>query len=271
MIMSVKLSFLWKAATIVGCLILESTLAGYASPRSVGVADSALYRGSSQNRNQRKQGKGAESPNVWIGETTIQRPPKPGRPRRIKAALLTLEYRIIKQAEDGAPVETSPNVTFITGDQVQLRIKTNQNGYLHIIQSNEGEDGQIIFPDSRVNNGESAVNKNEERIVPFNCESKRKDNCWLQFEPPAGREIFWVIFSREAVPEIISQVTRPGGMVKWPDLVRIKENATIPTSRPHLSPQQGGGAGRYIQWVTNIDKSNNEQLIKKVSLNHQER
>lgn len=255
---------------MISILILQFTLAIHASASSKGgFAPALAYKGSSQARTQPNKKKGAESPNVWTNETMIRRPRKPGR-RPLKAPLLTLEYRILKEAENGAAVETSPNAVFYTGDRLQLRIKTNQDGYLHIIQGNDGKDGEMIFPDSRINNGENSVMKNKELIVPFKCASTRKDDCWYQFGPTAGREIFTVIFSREANPEEISRIDRRDGVVKWRDIAAIKENARTPTSRPNLSPKQGGGAGRYIQWVTNLDKGNNEELIKKVMLNHKE-
>lgn len=270
--MRVRSSCSWRDATKISVLILQFALATHAGASSSGVSRSATPYGAPQARTQSKQGKGADSPNVWTNVTEIRRPPKPGRPRppRLRAALLTLEYRILKEAENGAPIETSPNAVFYTDDRLQLRIKTNQDGYLYIIQGNDGTDGQIIFPDSRINNGENSVMKNRELVVPFKCGSNRKDDCWYQFGPTAGREIFTVIFSREAVPETISAITASGGVVKWRDIAAIKENARTPTSRPHLSPQQGGGAGRYIQWVTNLDSKNNEELIKKVMLNHKE-
>jgi uncharacterized protein DUF4384 len=266
-----KSLYMWVAVAAVGSS-LQLALPSHLWAGAGGVSYSKPSTAPSQKTGQQKQGKGAESPNVWTNVTEIRRPPKPGRarPPRLRAALLTLEYRILKEAENGAPIETSPNAVFYTGDRLQLRVKTNQDGYLYIVQGNDGDDGTIIFPDSQINNGENSVNKNKELIVPFKCESKRKDDCWFEFGPPPGREIFTVIFSREAVPETITRITARGGIVKWRDIAGIHENAKPATSRPNLSPQQGGGAGRYIQWVTNIDPKNNEELIKKVMLDHKE-
>jgi hypothetical protein len=205
----------------------------------------------------------------------IERPALPGQPRGrrrvIRAPLLTLEFRVLKQSEEGTPVEINPNAIFYTGDQLQLRIKPNQDGYLHIIEHTDGHDGEIIFPETRINNGQNFVKKNQEIIVPSNCEEIRKDNCWLQVQPPTGREIFTVIFSREASPAVMDQINRMGAGIKLSEIAKIKESASKRTSRPNLPPERGGGAGRYVIWVSNADSRNNEELIAKIVLNHQER
>jgi hypothetical protein len=223
----------------------------------------------------KKQGKGATSPSIWTKETMITRPALPGQPRArrrvIRAPLLTIEFRVLKQGEDGSAVEINPGAIFYTGDQLQLRIKPNQDGYLHIIQHTEGHDGEIIFPETRINNGQNFVKKNEEIIVPSNCEEIRKDNCWLLVGPPTGREIFTVIFSREASPAVMEQINRLGASVKLAEITKIKESASNKTSRPNLPPEKGGGAGRYVIWVSNADSKNNEELVARIVLNHQER
>ncbi len=218
---------------------------------------------------------------TWDKKVEITRKPKQGRarPRRQKqqAPLLTIEYRIMKQAEDLTPRETNPDLTvFHTGDRLQIRLKTNQDGYLYIIQNTEGEDGQIIFPDSRINDGRNLVRKNEELVIPSHCESRYLDelgNCWFRMEPPAGREVFTVIFSRDIITDI-SDLVGEGGAVKRHVIEEILKNsnqAVKRTSRPDLSPAHGGGAGRFALWVTNINRNDNEELITDIVLLHKER
>ncbi|HVG19904.1 MAG TPA: DUF4384 domain-containing protein [Blastocatellia bacterium] len=192
--------------------------------------------------------------------------------------MLTLEYRILKRSHNGTPIETSPTAIFQNDDALQLRIKVNQDGYLHIIQNREGADGELVFPDSRINNGNNFVRKNQEIVIPSNCPTAKspdgssyvdeQGNCWFDVQGLAGSEVYTFIFSREAVPEVMNQISIVGGVVKRQDLTRIKRSANQITSRPSLSPRQGGGAGRYVQWVTNKDPKNNEELIEKIALNH---
>jgi len=217
------------------------------------------------------QKKGPSS--VWTTETTVVRPPKPGhpRPKVIRARLLTLEYRVGKKAENGKPVETSSTAIFQNGDLLQIKIKVNQDGYLHIIHNREGTDGEVLFPDSRINNGNHFVNKNQELIIPSYCTREAMDeqgNCWFEIFDRPGNEVFTLIFSREARPDVLNQISVVGGTVKLDDIRKIKSSPNQITSRPNVSRQQGGGAGGYAIWVTNTDRKNNEELIEKIVLNH---
>ncbi len=224
---------------------------------------------------QREQGKGPESPSVWTNVITIERRASPGRRRQIiRKPLLTLEWRIMIEGEDQTPEEVNPQTIFHTGDRIQLRVKPNQDGYLTIIQNTSGEDGDVVFPDSRIKSGKNFVKKNQEIIVPSNCNKDYLDkngNCWFQFLEPAGRELYTVVFSREAIPAVIGRINVVGGNVKWEEVDEIKETKKKSTSRPSLSPEKGGGAGRYAIWVTNADRKNNEELVEKIVLNHKER
>ena len=224
---------------------------------------------------QREQGKGTESPSVWTNVITIERRASAGRRRQIiRKPLLTLEWRIMMEGEDQTPEEVSPQTIFHTGDRIQLRVKPNQDGYLAIIQNTEGDEGVILFPDSRIKNGKNFVKKNQEIIVPSSCDKYYLDkngNCSFELQEPAGREIITLIFSREAIPAVIGRINIVGGNVKWEEVDEIKETKTKTTSRPSISPEKGGGAGRYAIWVTNTDRKNNEELVEKVVLNHKER
>ena len=255
--------------------VIAMTVSGLALP-TASFSQSALHPRYILVLQNKQGGKVSKSSNVWVDEKTIQRPQKvrvPRRQRIIRAPLLTLEYRIFKQSKDGTAIETSPSAIFQNEDALQLRIKVNQDGYLHIIQNRDGADGEILFPDSRINNGNNFVRKNQEIIIPSNCPpgSRHLDeqgNCWFNVEGLAGSEIFTLIFSREAVPEVINRIATAGGSVRQQDIRRIQESANQVTSRPNLSPQQGGGAGRYAQWVTNNNRNNNEELVKRIVLNH---
>jgi hypothetical protein len=232
------------------------------------------------------QGKG--SANVWSDPQvkvkaktppppppkTTKRPPRPPKPKVVLKPLLTLEFKILKRGENGTANEVNPYSTFYTGDQVQIRIKPNQEGYLYILANNEGEDQQMIFPDSRINNGQNFVVKNKEYIIPGYCDASRKDNCWLQVNPPAGKETFFLIFSRDAVADIPKIASENRGFVSQGIIQRMildSKQKLDETSRPGLAREKGGGAGGYAIWVTNYNKVDNDQLIAKISLNHDDK
>jgi hypothetical protein len=219
---------------------------------------------------------------TWDRDVAVKRVAKPGRrstrprPQVERAPLLTLEYRVMKQTESLLAQETNPGAVFYTGDRLQLRLRVNQDGYLYIIQNTEGQDGQIIFPDSQINNGRNLLRKDQEHLLPSLCDSRYLDkqgNCWFWMEPPAGREVFTVIFSRDLITQL-DEIAGAGGVVRRELIDELLTNSrqTIKrTSRPGLSPERGGGAGRYTVWVTNTNRADNEELITDIVLNHKER
>lgn len=216
---------------------------------------------------------------VWDKPVTVKRVAKPTRkavPQKHveKVPLLTLEWRVLKRGNEGKPQEVNPTTLFHTGDRLRLSIKANQNGYLYIIHNSEGQDGTLIFPDSRINNGENYVKKDKEYILPAYCPTPEFDDpydCWWKMTPPGGREEFTVIFSRDMITDLPNQSTESGGVIRRQiieDLVSHSGQKLRRTSRPDLDPQQGGGAGRYITWVTNINARDNEELIESIFVTH---
>lgn len=243
----------WLVVTLTGGLFVQSLFSGLASAQQ----PSSL---------------------VWDKPVTVTRKEKPKhiaprpRPKVERAPLLTLQWRVLKRGEGGTAIETNPTTTFHTGDQLRLAIKANQDGYLYIIHHSEGQEGTLIFPDSRINEGQNIVKKDQEYVVPAFC-PKYKDprDCWWEMTPPGGREVFTVIFSRDMIADLPNKVAESGQAVKEQTVKELQASSgqvLKRTSRPNLTPQQGGGAGRYVTWVTNSNLKDNEELIETIVLTH---
>jgi Domain of unknown function (DUF4384) len=215
---------------------------------------------------------------TWDLDQDVKRVVKKNRKpvRRAKPTervpLLTLEYRVMKQDEEMTPRETNPQSVFYTGDRLQIRIKANQSGYLYIIQNTEQGDGQIIFPDSRIDGGRNLVKKNEEHVIPARCEKQYIDdrgNCWFWMEPPAGSEVFTVIFSRDLITDLSDKLIDPGGKVRRKVIDELLADSAQTIKR--TSKPKGEGAGQFAIWVTNTNSKDNEELITDIILLHKER
>jgi hypothetical protein len=224
------------------------------------------------------------SSSVWTEETKVERKVKPNRtPRRPrpkveKVPLLTLEYRVLKRGQDGASIEANPVTTFHAKDRVRVAIKVNQDGYLYIINQTEDQNAKVvvqphlIFPDSRIKDGQNFVKMNEEVLLPSYCSPGYDDHgvCWWKMDDKAGSEDVILIFSRDLITDLEDNTV--AGVIKPSYIAQLKSGSdqNKKTSRPDLSPSQGGGAGRYITWVTNTNPKDNEELIETISLNHVE-
>lgn len=211
---------------------------------------------------------------VWDKDVaTVKRVAKPGRrpaPRRqpvMQAALLTVQYRLIKRTAGGGFGDTSPATVFFTGDQVKIAITPNQDGYLYIINNTQGHDGQLVFPDSRINNGTNFVSKNTEYVVPGTCPrfANPKD-CWYEMDDLAGREEFTVIFSRDAISSLPNEAIGNGGLIKQATIQEIRNQSGQIIEESSLS--KGIGAGNYVIWVKNKNRKDNEELIYTIGLSH---
>lgn len=211
---------------------------------------------------------------VWDKDVgTVKRVVKPGRrpgPRRrpvIQAPLLTIQYRLIKRTEGGGFGDTSPSTVFFTGDQVKIGITPNQDGYLYIIHNTQGRDGQLVFPDSRINNGLNFVTKDTEYVVPGSCPRfQNPRDCWYQMDDVVGREEFTLIFSRDAISSLPNRAIGDGGLIKQEIIRELRSQSSQDIEETNL--RKGIGAGNYVIWVKNKNRNDNEELIYTVGLSH---
>jgi hypothetical protein len=199
----------------------------------------------------------------------IQRKAKPNRVKRtrrrpavVQAPLLKLQWRVLKVADDGSDEETSPLAMFHTGDRLRLAVKTNQDGYLYIIhQSSPTSPGQIIFPDSRLNGGRNDVGKYQEVVLPSNCPAglARRD-CALAVMPPAGREVFTLVFTRDPITDLPNSATEAGGGIPVETLVKLKADSGQTLRRIK-------GSTPLSVLVVNTNTRDNEDIFETLVLN----
>jgi hypothetical protein len=211
---------------------------------------------------------------VWdkdVGE--VKRVAKPGRkpgPLRkpvIQAPLLTIQYRFVKRIEGGGSGDTSPSTVFFTGDQVKIAVTPNQDGYLYIINNTQGQDGQLVFPDSRINNGLNFVNKNTEYVVPGSCPRfQNPKDCWYEMDAIPGREEFTLVFSRDAISSLPNRAIGNGGLIRRDVIRELREQSDQDVEETSL--RKGIGNGSYVIWVKNKNKKDNEELIYTIGLSH---
>lgn len=214
---------------------------------------------------------------VWTSERPITRKKKPNRAstatntNRRKpepARLLTAQWRLLKQDMSGNEVEVDPSKPFYTGDRIRFAVKVNQDGYLYIIQNTEGDEGEAIFPDARINGGNNFVKRDDEIIIPSNCDEDRKDDCWFLMEPPAGREAVTVIFSRDRITTLPNTAEEASEKIKKHVVSSLRTTSPKPK---YDSKPKSAGAGRFVTWATNMNARDNEELVTTFYLTHEEK
>ena len=227
------------------------------------------------------------SATTWDKTEQVQRKAKPKRvakvvrkpvvrPKVQRAPLLTVQYRVIIKRPDGTEGESSVASVFHPGDQLRLAVTANQSGFLYVVYQKEGQDGAIQFPDSRVNNGENYVDKNQEFILPpVNCPLPDPGDCWYKVTNDPQKEFFIIVFSRDQILDLpnagaaedVKQAFASGVLKKEVIDYYIK-SARLQDYKIYSRPASAKGSGsRYAIWVTNTNRADNEEIIMRVPLN----
>ena len=177
-----------------------------------------------------------------------------------RAPLLKLEWRLYKVLADGSEEEAGHD-TFRRGDRLRLSVRTNQDGYLYVIhQRSSTSPGEVIFPDSKLNNGSSLVYKSEEFILPSNCPVKisRRD-CALILTRSADAEVFHLFFSRDPFNDLPSSASDATESISADTLEKLMND-----SGQILKRQKGSTP--FSQLLVNINTRDNEDIIEKLVL-----
>jgi hypothetical protein len=194
----------------------------------------------------------------------IFRQPKPTRRSSPKnkpvdrAPLLKLEWRLYTVLEDGSEQEAAQD-SFKPGERMRLSVRTNQDGYLYVIhQTSATSPGEIIFPDSKINYGNSSVYKSEEFILPSNCPVKtpRRD-CSVTLTSSPNPEIFHVFFSRDPFVDLPNSASDSNQTISPETLEKLRND-----SGQTLKPQRGSTP--FSQILININTRDNEDIIAKI-------
>jgi hypothetical protein len=213
-----------------------------------------------------------DRPAQVVRQTKPRRKPRPGRhhPHIERVPLLTVQYRVLKQKEDGSSVEVSPYTVFHAGDMLKLAVTANQSGFLYVLHQNEGQNATILFPDSRINDGQNYVTKNQEfALPPSACAAPDPKLCWYKVPPADQKEYFIVVFSRDQITDLPNQVALGGGEISQDVINQYLANAHVSdykiSGRP-ASARETGPAGQYGLWVTNLNAKDNEEIVLRFSL-----
>lgn len=189
---------------------------------------------------------------------------KPVRRARavVRAPLLKLEWRVLKVKDDGSDEETSPLAVFHNGDRLRVAVRANQDGYLYIVhQPSPTAPGQIIFPDSRLNNGSNVVTKGEEFVMPSNCPAyiPRRD-CSLIVALPAGQELFHLVFTRDPFTDLPNSASEASGGIPPETLMQMKSGSGQVLKRMR-------GKTPLSVLVINTNTKDNEDIFETLILN----
>ena len=230
---------------------------------------------------------------LWDAPVQVSRPAKPKtgrkpRPKPVKPVeetpLLTLKYQVLMRGDGGAAQRVDAVKTeFKVGDQLKLAVTPNQDGFLYIVHHSVDNNNKIIdqphviFPNPEINGGKNGVKKDERYIVPKRCpQFEDPEDCWWEITPPSGKDFFTVIFSRDELKDLPSQMTsedsgKDKDAVAMNIITQLKSTSnTKDIARADKikidSRNTTESDGTYIQ---NTNKNDNEEIFDAIELRHQ--
>lgn len=194
-------------------------------------------------------------------ETTLERnkkePVRRVKKAPIKNPSLTIELRVYKRVDNDTKQAVNPLTVFHTGDNIQISLTPNQSGYLYIIHHLESKDGELVFPDSRIDNGRNYIEKGREYLIPRVCASSSANECYWTLTPsPANKEQFTIIFTPKIANDLTVRLTENGGLIKQVLIDEIKNKIPVPQRDKNLrSPDHFENNDNFQLWVANSGQS----------------
>lgn len=106
---------------------------------------------------------------------------------------LGLRYSIVQRMRNGVEREVDPETVFRTGEQIRLRVESNDAGYLYIAQKGSKGNWNLLFPSPEINGGKNKVTPYRKYEIP--------NEDVFEFSSPAGEFKIFIALTRQPEPD----------------------------------------------------------------------
>ncbi len=152
-------------------------------------------------------------------------------------------------------------VLFATGDQIRLKIVSNEAGWLYILDERPEQMSagvpkfNLLFPTSTTNSGSSRLVANEVITIPSG---------WFVFDAAPGAEKVWLVWSNHELPELeaLKRWTAPG------ETGEIKDSQQIIAAQALLDRAPRANVMKDDDQKQTVAKTGNDVLVHFIELNH---
>ena len=117
---------------------------------------------------------------------------------------LALRYSLIQIESEGDEAEVSTSKVFHAGDRVRIRVQSNQDGYLYVVQRGSSGNWEPMFPSLAINDGKNRIEARASLDLPSKTQA-------FTFNAQSGDERLFVILSRTPVNDVERLVYRLRG------------------------------------------------------------
>jgi hypothetical protein len=181
-----------------------------------------------------------------------------------------LRYSLLQETQPGKEVAVEPSREFHSGDRVRFEFESNRDGYLYVIQQGSSGAWNVLFPDTRINNGTNQVHARTAYSVPAPPK-------YFVFNNVAGDEKVMVFLCKSplrglpadarGLPQSVDQniINELNSSVPSRDLVFEKdEEPTHATVVPTAATVTTSNSSTYV-----VNKNENgEAVVATISLKH---
>ena len=101
----------------------------------------------------------------------------------------------------GDAVRVDPSREFVAGDAIRLSMEANTDGYLYVFHTENDNAPTLIFPDSRLNDGDNSIEAHVPYEVPSPFEA-RESLRWFSFDEKPAIERLYIVITRKPIPGI---------------------------------------------------------------------
>lgn len=117
------------------------------------------------------------------------------------SAPIGLGYSLYMRNAVGDAVRTDPSRTFFAGDRIRVSMEANTDGYLYVFHTENNNAPTLIFPDSRLNEGDNSIEAHVPYEVPSPFEASENLR-WFVFDEKPATERLYIVITREPIPGI---------------------------------------------------------------------
>lgn len=112
-----------------------------------------------------------------------------------------LGYTLYMRDRMGDAMRIDPDREFRAGDRIRISMEANTDGYLYVFHTENDNAPTLIFPDSRLNDGNNMIEAHVPYEVPSPFETSENLR-WFVFDENPANERLYIVITREPIPGI---------------------------------------------------------------------
>ncbi len=117
------------------------------------------------------------------------------------AGPIGLGYTLFMRDAAGDAIRVDPSREFRANDRIRISMEANTDGYLYVFHTENNNAPTLIFPDSRLNDGDNSIEAHVPYEVPSPFET-RENLRWFVFDENPATERLYIVITRDPLPGI---------------------------------------------------------------------